>query len=465
MRSIKILNKRNLIFRRISVALVALILPLGVMFAQTPVSFANTSVSSDAEKLPFHLDLDAPAEQMAKMLEARETSIATLNRRKPRTSGFLPSQSLQPIVEIGKRGLDWLKAVNAVRNPENRFSLSSKETTVGYPIDAPKESNVQMIKDHFGLWKVQAPQAIQDVVLSAQTSFPTDLASIGVSDSDFLKWGLQLNRIYQSATRWQLQAPYLRQYAGMKRADIRGFYFLGKEAGLESKLKGWKAVPDSERARLRSLLVGLCYNDSMIYSMSQCDQQMDVAQGKNQVFEFYQKYLSAGQKKWVSYFKLENARDDVEWTASHSDVMTVPFVRPESDAIRAFLQDNIEDEWKVLAGIGASVWNLRLGFVNDGGSDTAHVEFQAGSTPHVNGLGGSTITMDDNAPLTEYDVQWTIRHEFGHVLGLPDCYIEFYDDSRSVMVSYQIDITNLMCSRRGVFQEKHYEELKKNYFH
>jgi hypothetical protein len=82
----------------------------------------------------------------------------------------------------------------------------------------------------------------------------------------------------------------------------------------------------------------------------------------------------------------------------------------------------------------------------------------------VNGLGGDTITMDANRSLEEYSTRWTIRHEFGHVLGLPDCYIEFYDESRAVMVSYQIDITNLMCSRKGKLQERHVLELRKHYY-
>jgi hypothetical protein len=72
--------------------------------------------------------------------------------------------------------------------------------------------------------------------------------------------------------------------------------------------------------------------------------------------------------------------------------------------------------------------------------------------------------MDENRNIQDYDVKWTIRHEFGHILGLPDCYVEFYDAKKAVMIDYQIDITNLMCSRRGHLQAKHYEELKRNYY-
>ena len=72
--------------------------------------------------------------------------------------------------------------------------------------------------------------------------------------------------------------------------------------------------------------------------------------------------------------------------------------------------------------------------------------------------------MDANSPLSEYNVQWTIRHEFGHVIGFPDCYHEFYDATESTMISYQIDITNLMCSRRGHLQQAHVDELRRVYY-
>jgi hypothetical protein len=86
------------------------------------------------------------------------------------------------------------------------------------------------------------------------------------------------------------------------------------------------------------------------------------------------------------------------------------------------------------------------------------------STPHVNGLGGSEITMDAIRPLNDYSNRWTIRHEYGHTLGFPDCYVEFYDIDREMIVNYQLDLDNLMCSRRGHLQEKQFEELKENYF-
>ena len=80
-----------------------------------------------------------------------------------------------------------------------------------------------------------------------------------------------------------------------------------------------------------------------------------------------------------------------------------------------------------------------------------------------NRVGGDTIVMNATQPLTEYDAQWTIRHEFGHVLGFVDCYVEFYESERNVIVNYQFDVENLMCSRRGHIQQRHVDELQRAY--
>ncbi|NBY20839.1 hypothetical protein EBQ74_11505 [bacterium] len=138
-------------------------------------------------------------------------------------------------------------------------------------------------------------------------------------------------------------------------------------------------------------------------------------------------------------------------------LLYTPFEKPDSEEVFSFLKENIEDEWRW------SGWALKLNFIK-GDWNTTHVEFIPGATPHVNGLAGSTITMDANQPLTEYHVRWTIRHEFGHTLGFPDCYVEFYEPNQHEMISYQVDTTNLMCSRRGKLQEKHFLELKRVYY-
>ncbi|MCX6124779.1 MAG: hypothetical protein NTV34_08525, partial [Proteobacteria bacterium] len=157
-----------------------------------------------------------------------------------------------------------------------------------------------------------------------------------------------------------------------------------------------------------------------------------------------------------SFFEMDNPRRDVTWADSE---MSIPFKSPGNLTIQNWLTLNIQDEWKIKG------WQLKLAFTDSpaGNPSTTRVEFVAGTTPHVNGIGGSVITMDANLPLEEYNSRWTIRHEYGHVLGFPDCYAEFYDEDLGQMISYQLDVSNLMCSRRGHLQYQHYERLKATY--
>ncbi len=272
----------------------------------------------------------------------------------------------------------------------------------------------------------------------------------------FIFWGRQIDELYARASRWLLQEPYLWAYADRKHDDVRGYYYLSRVLEVEEKLLQWKNLSQETQTQYQTWLEGLCFNGGG--SSSECREEFqETIQKIGHPKDFYLKYLPKGQVKWAGLFNITQKRDDIIWKGEDLKTLKTPFTQPESEEVKTFLSENIEDEWKW------KDWRLNLNFIS-GGFDTTHIEFVPGATPHVNGLAGSTITMDANQPLTEYHVRWTIRHEFGHTLGFPDCYVEFYDTDKAVMISYQLDTTNLMCSRRGKLQEKHYEELKRVYY-
>lgn len=57
-----------------------------------------------------------------------------------------------------------------------------------------------------------------------------------------------------------------------------------------------------------------------------------------------------------------------------------------------------------------------------------------------------------------------LAHEFGHVLGFPDCYIEFFDNAKRELVYYEIadKNTNIMCSLKNNVrvQDDYFTQLK-----
>jgi hypothetical protein len=365
-------------------------------------------------------------------------------------SDLMETSYVTEAIRVGKKNMDWLKHMNSLKPDGEKLALTKPGELPSYPIDKPKIYSPSIIETNFKDISGKIPEPMKSILFgsAAITDEP------GLDVDTYILWAKQVDKLYQSATRWTLMEPYLMYYKQNKQHDVRGYYLLSKEENLSDKLQKFSSLSTEDQARLTPLLVNLCENSrGADYG---CDQELQTAVEQNKVNEFYSNFNPVSKEMYEAYFKLEATRSDLVWNSSNPKVATIPIRLTSSKPVNDFLQINIEDEWKWLD------WNLKLNFTNNA---DVHVVFQAGQTPHVNGIAGNEITMDDNAPLTEWDVQWTIRHEFGHVLGFPDCYVEFFDEKLNAMVNYQLDITNLMCSRAGKMQELHYSELKKNYFH
>lgn len=388
-----------------------------------------------AHELP-HLDLEMTGHDYLKLMEQRPLKKQA-------------NDSLDGVLKLGKRNLQWLDVINANRSVANRLELSNPALQRGIPIENPGESNRAIIEDKFQKVLSELPESLKIVLLS-QTSLPTNAP---IEDEAFLTNARLIDKVYQAASRWLLQEPYMIIYGNRSVDDIRGYYFLAKEPALIEKLTNWNGLDEAEKSRLRPWLIGQCRNSNKTFEI--CEREFNQSLNRmKKATGFYYTYVEASQKVFESYFKISQSRKDIAWDGSIAEKMIVPFKQPESQDVQNWLIKNIEEEWKW------GGWQLNLDFTPNA---DIHIIFKAGATPNVNGLAGNRITMDSNRSIYEYTAAWTIRHEFGHVLGFPDCYVEFYDLQRKVMINYQIDTENIMCSRRGKIQKQHYEELKLKY--
>ena len=401
-------------------------------------NLAAATPSQHGDSLP-HLDLELTSEEYRQLLK----DLVTAESDDP----------LAAIIATGKRNLDWIAFINARRPEDRKLQLSNPALQSGIPIDSPSMSNRTIITTRWEEVKVAMPDGVKSVLID-NGSFTEDPP---MGDEDFIVLLRKVDRSYQHASRWLLQEPYLQAYAERATSDVRGFYNLRKEPNLAHKLRNWSTLTDDTRTQLKTWLIGQCLNSDA--TRDECEQQFDSAlQTDGHVHAFFELHQAAAKEHWDSFFTIPAYRTDVEWTPSEPNTMTVPFQTPERPEVLAWLRDNIEDEWKL------SNWKLSLDFQNSTSPNMTHVLFVPGATPHVNRLAGSIITMDANRDINEYSSKWTIRHEYGHVLGFPDCYLEFYDEPAGVMVNYQLDIENLMCSRKGHLQNTHFQELKRAYY-
>lgn len=400
----------------------------------------HASGVEDSDAGLVHLELDMSSEEYRALVEPILADKA--------------DDPLKIILDAGKRNLDWLDVINGPRQVGQRLELSTAATQTGTPIELPGTSNREIVLRQWNDELAVLPTSMKDVLVGTTPGGATP----AVGDVEFLDHARKVDKIYQRASRWLLQEPNLLGYAARSYMDIRGFYALGHEVDLEGKLRGWPTLSESERTRLGGYMVGLCANSRA--TAASCKTRLDAAVNRDgNAWNFYSQNRAAGQAMWDSYFKIPMTRRDITWTSANPEELRIPFHDPGRADVTDWLRDNIQDEWRWLN------WQLFLDFQPTGDDSMTHVVFEAGATPHVNGIAGSEITMDGNRALGEYSSRWTIRHEYGHVLGFPDCYVEFYDQPAGVMVNYQLDVTNLMCSRKGKLQEKHFLELQRAYFH
>lgn len=361
------------------------------------------------------------------------------------------SPELDEVFVFGRRNLDWVAHINKNRKGQPPISLSDASTQEAFPIESPRNYNAKIVRETYDRLVTLLPVEMRKVLV--ENAPFTDAPPI--EEKKFIEFGLLVDRVYQLAARWRLMEPYLFQLSLRKKDDVRGYYFLSRLPDLQDKLDRFSSLPQKTQDQLTGWLMNLCL---MRNETVTCRNHLEEAKTRGSLWNFYSRYEPSAREKWQSYFVIPQFRRDVQWNEKEPLVMRVPFAEPRDPEVVRFLRLNIEDEWRW------KDWSLKLDFVQTNDPNTTRIEFKPGVTPNVNDLSGSIITMDANTPLTEYNVQWTIRHEYGHTLGFPDCYLEFYDNETGIITSYQFDVSNLMCSRRGHLNDGHFQELKRVYF-
>lgn len=355
---------------------------------------------------------------------------------------------------MGERSLKWIDHMNSFRDETSKLRLTTRSGGLrGIPINAPSRYSPAIINKRFDENLALLDATTRGVLVegAAFTQNP------GVSDADFVVIAKKIDGAYQTAARWQLISPWLSHYEEASKRDVRGYHSLSRDPETSQKLSNFESLEKTEQDALVSALITLCRNAGQ--SLSSCSGAVEGARLNRSLASLYARFLPQGRRNWDSFFDIGNARGDIRWGTQHEHTAHLPFRRHKEDRYTVFVKSNVEEgfSWKEFR----LVLDLQP---TEAPASHPHVIFEAGATPHVNGLGGNQIVMDANAPLTEWDVQWTIRHEFGHVLGLPDCYVEFFDPSAREMVNYQLDVTDLMCSRAGRMNERIFDELRQTYF-
>ena len=364
-----------------------------------------------------------------------------------------PTIEIGNALTMGDRLMKWMNKVNQSRKETGAatVALTSKEqyqSSGGIPIEKPSVMSAELLRTKMAELLKTMPQAMQDV-LSGSDDLPVDF--VGMDDATFIKNAKTMNSLYQTAARLKLLTPYMAWYTKAQYRDVRGYWYLEKEKITADTLRDMTTIDAAKIDDVRLALVRICLNSQT--SLAKCKSGLKESESSADVASYYEKYIDGAKAMWTGFFDMpaSGVRKDLSWVDNH---LNVPF-NQTGERIQNYLKVNIEDEFKF------GDWKLLLNFGNFPGS--AELKYETGVTPHVNGVGGNIITMDENESIEEWSSQWTIRHEFGHVLGFPDCYHEFFDEEKGVFVNYQLDVKDLMCSRAGRMNERIFKQLEKNY--
>ncbi|MGE0762520.1 MAG: hypothetical protein AB7N80_04505 [Bdellovibrionales bacterium] len=398
------------------------------------------STFATAQQLPEppHLDLEASSQELLQVL-ATQNHFQIFGER-PRAR----SPELDLILDAGQRNLDWLRHINSFRKDPLQFTKPGDLR--GIPITKPKLYSETIVHQDFLKLQERMMPLMKEVLLQKKdyTQNPPEPLEL------YIELGRKMDVVYQTALRWIMMEPYLPWMKTRRQRDIRGYYFLSRLPNLEATLSGFDSLPSEEKKQIEAWLSMICYNteeDDQI-----CNSLVQSSTQNKTLVALYRRYESGAASIYDDFFQLQNPRRELTWAPNNE--AKIDIFNNQSREQTDFLKKNLEDEWRW------QNWRLTIGFNPNA---MVKVHWQPGITPHVDGLGGGNVYMDSQAPLTEWDVQWTIRHEFGHVFGLPDCYIEFYSEPEQAMVTYQIDIDDLMCSRAGKINQRLYDEMKRAY--
>lgn len=313
-------------------------------------------------------------------------------------------------------------------------------------IDNPLKYSAQMIAQELNnLQATMSPELKKAIFTNGKPNLSK------ISEADLKVYGGKIAGLYELAIRYDLLIQRKSAYIEASTRDVRGFHYLYSKGIDEKKLAQFNQFSSTDQEKIKSALVGMCRNSKIKNSV--CAKELKTSIQNNNLVAFYSKYRNNAVINWNSFFQIPETavRSDV---TIRNNVLEIPFKMQKNNQMYDFAK-SIESRWK-LPGL-----EVALDFKDE--KNIPNIVLKDNSVAHVNKLGGNDIIMNTSLDFSSYTSQRTLSHEFGHVLGLPDCYIEFYDEEEEAFVNYQLFKDDMMCSANGKLTPRIIAELKKVY--
>lgn len=371
------------------------------------------------------------------------------------------ADELQKVLHAGARALEWVDVLQKDLPVEQREQIWRRVDRIGREPtpEKPMKYNPNIILESYQKALAAAPASVSEA-LQGGGNLPSSPPS-GLTSKDVVAAVRDIHVVYSRASRWLALYEWRTSISKASR-DLRGWLKLNRERdSLIGEARIWTMTNLLQRQKFIEEVSEACPIATGV-SVEECRRNygpyVSNPNATQDLIAWVNDLNDKGQVVYDSKFGVQASHQGVRTSVSGSSHKIEVPTMGMNEEIFNWIQDRINESW-----VFKDVVDVRL-FSTFWSLGAVRVEWEQGALPHVNAIAGDTITMDSNTPKWLEHTQTVMRHEFGHVLGFPDCYTEFWDDSVESFVYYSLDPSDAMCALSGSYLDRHRDALVKGYF-